>query len=351
MLYVSLNHGEVELAQPGANGLPRFWKQLAYTGNFVKVKPDGTSQTISLSQELFNWWHQYTVPGFKAEGIDIPLPVGHTMKPEARRGKLLETKLGLDKLGRSSIFGLIEFAKPEYADLSASNVSVFAPETFTSGNGKTYPWPLQHVAITDYPVLPGLEPFDMALSLDYSLTLGGAMTLRDLATKLGIPATVPEDQLLAQMDAKITAMQTPPAPPAPPVAPPAPRPPAPPMMPPRPPVAASIISMARNSRKQTLTSLTEKGFIATAVAKELEEQYCSDDSLQLAMSADDADGDNFDGLVKILEKNERVVGQEKTGPQAKTGTVALSKEDDANEDDLMIRAAQKRADAAKAAKV
>lgn len=158
-------------------------------------------------------------------------------------------------------------------------------------------------------------------------------TLRDIATKLGVPATIPEEQLLVQIDAKVTALMAPK-----PAAPVAPVPGAPPMAaaPAPRPIAASLVTMAKKSRDQDLTNLVKEGRITTAVAEGLRKQYCGEEAIKLSLD-DDAPNDGFDSLVASLSLNEpRKVG-EKTGVQSQT---------DAKTNPL-LKDAQNRADESK----
>ncbi len=290
-----------------------FWKEIAHVGQFEK-----DDFRFSISENLLDHWDR-TFRAMNKHGLKVPLPVEHTRNPEAKRGDILDMRRDVNSKGQPSLFARIKFRDQEAAKLKDSNVSIFVPHEVKSGYGQVFVKPIEHVAITDYPVIHDLEPFQPivcslagtklaeppaktpALALDRSegfdplrspivmdaerrfrgdsMALSfpdkgdgdkppdkpnvpdsqpkqqgqptnnpqaaQQMTLRDLASQLGIdPSITDEQQLLQAVSAAIAAMKAraqapmPPRPGMPPGAPQAPAPGFTPMMPHAPPSPA-----------------------------------------------------------------------------------------------------------------
>ncbi len=147
-------------------------KELAYPGTFVKVDDSGETQfELPVDESLLEHWVR-TFDEMKRDGIPVPVPIGHTTDPEARRGTVVKMAVEPSdhpaRLGQPALFCYIRWRKPEYKEqFKESDVSLFMPHQFTSGVGKRYNRPIRHTAITDYPVVPSLSKFsDIAASLN-----------------------------------------------------------------------------------------------------------------------------------------------------------------------------------------
>lgn len=143
-------------------------KELAYPGEFVKLDENNEVQfELPVDEALLEHWVR-TFNQMHQDGIPVPVPIGHTNSPEARRGTVVrmavEPSEHPNRVGQPALFCYVRWAKPEYKEqFKESDVSLFMPHQFTSGIGKTYHRPIRHVAITDYPVVPALGKFtDMA---------------------------------------------------------------------------------------------------------------------------------------------------------------------------------------------
>jgi hypothetical protein len=147
--------------------------------------------------ELDQWVE--TFHAMAADGERVTLPIRHTAgaDPEANRGFVHD----LFREG-DSLFGIIEaIGDDALKAVSRSDVSIYAEPEFKSGNGKTYPWAIQHVALTTKPVIPGLAGFEaIAASRDgksHTLTLSlpseGASTMPDVTPE--VAATTVTDEV------------------------------------------------------------------------------------------------------------------------------------------------------------
>ncbi|MDO4584992.1 MAG: hypothetical protein Q4D62_12915 [Planctomycetia bacterium] len=137
------------------------WKELLREGTFVS---DGEEATID---EAFL---SHIVDVFRLrqkKGIEVPCPLGHTIDPEKKRGKVVYVELRPGENGKKSLWGVIEFIDQQAKDvLQHTDVSVGIPTETYDGDGQRHENALEHVAFTDYPVVAGMEKFqDVVFSL------------------------------------------------------------------------------------------------------------------------------------------------------------------------------------------
>jgi len=163
-----------------------YWKECIPVGPFVK----GGNHFNAQMEDLEHW--KNTGKMMLSDGFMIPVPVEHTKNPELRRGEVKDFDIRKNKKGIDSLYAKIAFNDAKTAlQLSKSGTSIFVPEKVCNSAGKEYVTPIQHVAITDYPVLNGLEPF-----VPIILSYGTPATLRGIADMLGVPPTVTDTQEL-----------------------------------------------------------------------------------------------------------------------------------------------------------
>ena len=269
-------------------------KELAYEGEFATK---GT--TFKITPSVLEHW-QKTHAEMLSAGVEVPVPVEHTNDPEKKRGFLRSITVRKNKRGRMAAYGTIEFLSPEARDAHLhTQVSVFVPAEYRLGDkSKTFKRPIRHVALTDYPVIPGLEPMrPLALSFTGDLSMAD-VTLQDLATKLSIdPADMDDQALLAALAEKIDALvqentdlkaktdagggdkggK-------------------------KKPVAASdpMVKLTIKDRNAELDSLVREFRITPAQANELRKQHTNPEHVALALSEED---NAFDDLLSVLKTN------------------------------------------------
>lgn len=326
----------LELSTPIAGHPLRFRKQVIYKGGFVKAQGD-TRLAFEVDEALLQHWHN-TFKAFQASGVEVPLPLGHTEDPEKRRGTVLDLEIALDAKKRPSLFSIIEFSDAEAAKLARSDVSIYVPPDWTDGKGQKYYRPIRHVAITDYPVIPGLEKFQV---LAASLTEETSMTLADLAKKVGVEGeddAALADGIVALIEDLKKQVETakgeekkpeekkPEEKPAP--------------------VAAAFTSMAVELRQTKINKLVGEGRITTAVGTDLATRYCDPKKVELVLSS--ASVDDFDAIMGILAKQEPVINfKGKTGPQSLSLSGTDGKDGKPQESSLVKNAERRRAAASK----
>ena len=296
----------------------RYRKQLIYTGDFKKG-----DRTIDVAESDIDHWVATGTQMLEA-GADIPLPVEHTTDPEKKRGSIVGFEKDATENGTVGLYGIVEFNDPETAKQHVnSDVSIYSPPT-AEHDGKSYDWPITHVALTNYPVVPRLNGFE---AIAASLVLSDPpnlepkkMPLKSLAGKLGV--SIPDGADDAAIEkAIVTAFKKKPEPTEPkkPVA-----------------VAASLINMAKDNRDLKLSRLVEKGNVTPNVKKQLAEIFMQDDAISLSLQSDPelAVDDKFDQLIIALSENNPVELGEQSGIQA----ISLSDITDADKNPLLADA-------------
>jgi len=367
-----------------------FWKELIHIGSFKK-------KDFAFDVEESDLQHWHNVGRLMlSSGVMIPVPIEHTKDPEKRRGEVLDFDVRTNKRGLPSLYGKIKFKTPQIAeDLKSSGVSIWVPANSYDKYGREFMTPIEHVAITDYPVINGLEPFE-----PIALSYGGPMeksatnsaSLRGIADVLGVPDEITDTQeLLDAIMSKVAAPAAPPAAAAPgaPADPPAVAPPAAPVAPPaaapgaapagavvahivKAPAAAApaapapaaapqaaapipkadtvpmpddkkklalshnVVSALRDAREIKIDRLQEQLKITPVVAKRLKDRYCNEAALSLSHENDDG----FNAVIDDYTCNEPVANKGKTGVQH---SLALSNGDDSSgENNPLLRDAERR---------
>lgn len=144
-----------------------FRKELIYADSFVK-RNDTTHQEFTIDEMKLAHWERVGNEMI-ADGVKVPTPLKHTDSPEASRGHIIRYERGINSRGVPALYGIFKFRDAEAAKLAATtDISIYVPENpVYNGHGKKYEYPIRHVALTDYPVINKLEPFQpIAASYD-----------------------------------------------------------------------------------------------------------------------------------------------------------------------------------------
>jgi len=334
----------------------RFLKDVIRVGEFVKGT---TGQAISVTPEALSHFAT-TYADYIANGNQVPVPRTHdtTGDPALNAGWVADMFVDGDRL-----MAAIDLIGDDSGALAASaNVSIYAEPTFTDGNGKSYDWPIRHVALTTDPVITNLGPFvPIAASqgskpaqvpvyqLSHTPTTEQPMPIdiKAIATKLGITAEVTDETFAdavaahtaAQIEAatkplaeKITAIEASHQKPAPP--------------------SKTLLKLAQDNRAMRLDALVTSAAITPAVRDSLAKTFIGNgntDALALSLAQTEAGApDVFEQVVECLKGNDPV----KLGEQTKGQAIKLSNDgvDDKNKTNPLVADAEKRAAAIKTRK-
>ena len=157
---ISLSHGESE-TQATKDPLV-FWKEVAHAGTFFKG-----NQRIDITPNHIKHWEK-THKQMSQAGITVPVPLEHTKDPEKRRGKVLAMSARPNSRGIPALYAKIKFRDQEAAKLKDSGCSIWVPSESPCGDGRVFRHAIEHVCVTDYPVIPDLEPFTEAIALSHT---------------------------------------------------------------------------------------------------------------------------------------------------------------------------------------
>jgi len=168
---ISLSHGDGDV-QATSDPLT-FWKEIAHVGKFYKG-----SQEINITPRHLKHWAG-TFKAMSQVGIKVPVPVEHTENPERKRGEVLAMITRENRKGVPALYARIKFRDADAAKMKDSGTSIYVPTKRESGLGHHFVSPVTHVAVTDYPVIPDLEPFSQALSLSLTSDVSGVALAYD----------------------------------------------------------------------------------------------------------------------------------------------------------------------------
>ena len=150
----SVAKGRTVAGQP----VRRFLKELIKAGHYVK-ESDGLE--FNVTPALLEHWAA-TFARMRANGLNVPVPSGHTHDGAANRGWVRH----LFRAG-DSLYGVVDLVGDGIPMAATNDVSIYAVPEFTDGHGNRYQWPILHVALCTDPVVPGLGGFlPIAAALD-----------------------------------------------------------------------------------------------------------------------------------------------------------------------------------------
>lgn len=149
-----------------SNGLYRV--ETIPVGAFVKdnAKTGDAHERIAfeVDDNLLQHWKN-TFESMKFNGVEVPMPLNHTEDPESRRATVVDFEIGKNKEGNNSLYTIFKFKDKQAEEaLKDAGVSIYVPPKFVDGRGNEYIYPIRHVCLTDYPVIPGMEkmqPLDL----------------------------------------------------------------------------------------------------------------------------------------------------------------------------------------------
>lgn len=286
---------------------PRYRKEILRVGKYTKAT-DGIQFEIDVPF-LDHLAVQFSL--MKTDGVKVPVPMGHSEAEGNNKGWLQSVEREGDGL-----YGIFEFTGIEASELNNYDVSVYIPPKFMAGNGKEYQRPIRHVALTAYPVIPGLERFEAIAASLVTMVKEKPMPidLKKLGTDLGIQGELTEENasglLLSMFEGLNTQLAE------------AKR----PVKKPEDDLKAlasahpGLLKLAMDGRTAKVDGLLlgDKPKINKVVRDELVALFCNDENIALSLDEKKSD---FDRIITILSKNDLLPTGESTGPQT---TLSLS---------------------------
>jgi phage gp46-like protein len=200
-----------ELALDGTN---RFWKELIRVGRWVNTQA-GFALEVD-GERLAAWKGRFGA--MLDAGIRVPVPWGHSYDPRDNAGFVEQLELRDDAL-----WGLLCIPDPQDAEKvghTVAGVSVSINPNFVDGTGREWGEVIEHVALTNYPVVTDQANFIQAAvdggsrrAIALELTTDAeSVGLVELARQIGIEGDLDEsgaaaairqrfDELTAELEA------------------------------------------------------------------------------------------------------------------------------------------------------
>ncbi len=125
----------------------KFWKELIHQGRWTNTRAGFTLQVDH--GRLEKWKRSFDE--MRGAGIRVPVPWGHSYDPRANAGFLEELELR-----DSGLWGLLNVPNEEDAarlGKTVAGVSVSINPNFTDGAGREWGEVIEHVALTNHPVV------------------------------------------------------------------------------------------------------------------------------------------------------------------------------------------------------
>ena len=133
-----------------------FWKELIREGEWTNLD---AGFTLKVDRERLELWVR-NFNDMAEAGIRVPVPWGHSYDPRDNAGFVDELELREDAL-----WGLLSIPNPEDAAKLGStvwSVSVSINTNFVDGSGREWGEVIEHVALTNYPVVTDQADFVQA---------------------------------------------------------------------------------------------------------------------------------------------------------------------------------------------
>lgn len=304
-----------------------FEKEHAYVGKFSMPK-EGGRVDFELTEDDLRFIASES-QRYIDNGNQSNLPTYHTEQTEANRGHATKWYTKLDSKGRLGLFSRCEFRDTEAAKLAkTAQTSIYAPPETEDGAKNKYTRAITHVALTDRPVIPGLDRFTpIAASLVNPENKDSSMPiLKDLAEGIGLQLSEDvfadeakatksileaikgikdtSEKLVKEATLELSEYKKLNPPKVDPVK-----------------VNDVQVDMLRENRELKLSALVKEGKILPCVKKSLEEVFCAKSNLTLALS--EGKEDNFKAVVAALSDNDPIKLSELSGPQTQTDIATL----------------------------
>lgn len=308
----------------------RFRKEIIRVGDFVKASDDIKFSVTPAT--LLHWVD--TFQAMKANGVTVRIPNTHEGVDDPDQTRGIVEDIFID--GNSLIMSCDLIGDDAIAAAARNDVSICVPTELIDGLGKKHVRPIQHVALTPNPVIPGLAAFErIAASESRTKMKGFDMKLTDIEKAIGLDAgTLTESNAVETIKAHVDKTGT---------------------------LALSnvakalgsdgfdgldkielavktvvdkkvenavklikepkakdvdpmIIKLSRKNCENTLDNLVAAARITPAVKDQLHELFLSDTPLTLSLATTHST-DQFDAFCEILKGNNPVPLEDATGPQ------------------------------------
>jgi hypothetical protein len=174
--------------RPGTGGANSkvYKKELIRVGEYYRA---GSDLSFAVTQEVLQHWVNM-FGRLTVNGVQVPIPPSH-YDLDNNHGYVREMFIEDE-----SLYGMIElFGEDEEIEklVATQDVSIYSPDEFIDGDKNVYIYPITHVALTPFPVVPGLREFEaIAASLTPSKETH-TMDWNTIREKLGIETEMTDE--------------------------------------------------------------------------------------------------------------------------------------------------------------
>lgn len=288
----------------GEGGRP-FVKEIITTGRFVQ---DSDGIEFEVSQDTLEHWVT-TFRAMRDNGVKVPMPDSHDTFGDAAHNMGFVTDLFVED---ESLMAVCELIGPEAEDLARRNdVSIGVPADLVDGKGVRYERPIEHLAFTPTPLIPGLKVFiPIAASRQKRMEemdwkkLAEALGLEELDEKNAheqiVVAFAKNKDAFTQSMEKLqeekklleAKLEKPPS------------------------VEPLVLELTRQARETQLDQLVSDGHVTPVVRDDLHTIFLGKDGTRLQASIATKSHNVFGEVIDALRKNDPVELGEKTGVQS-----------------------------------
>ncbi len=323
-------------------GIPSqlFNKEIIRVGRYFKDSDDIEFEVTA--ETLQHWVTTFSL--MQTNGVKVPIPAGHDLwgDPDLNRGYVRDLFIE-----EGSLFATMELIGEDGIKLSkTADVSLYSPVEYTDGSGNTYQRPILHIALTPYPLIPGLKEFEAIAASLLSDKEKKKMDWAKIKASLGISDDVNDDTAEALILSAVTSLkeedkgitdiretnvaltkeneelklsnssEKP---------------------------GIVLVNLAKDNISLKLSALVAGGNITPACKKKLETAIIGNDkSDKLELSLSRGGSGVVDEIISALSENDPVILGEKTPGQ----TLSLSDAKKSGTENSMVEEAKRRADAA-----
>jgi hypothetical protein len=309
-------------------GGKRYKKEIIRTGSFLK---DSEELEFVISLDTLYYWASL-FKTLKENGIKVPVQNGH-WDSDTTYGYVVDMYVE-----EESLFAEMElFGEDVDTLVKTKDVSIYSPLEWTDGTGNTYVRPILHVALTAYPLIPGLKDFEELAASLFNRKEKKKMDWAKIKEVLGITEEIKDENgeelllsAIAKMQEKAKKEKED--------------------------LVASLkegkdskkekkeldpltLSLAQDNISSKLERLVEANKVTPSVKDELQELFVGDKGSNLSLSLSNGNLNMINKIIEVMGKNDVVELGEKTGHQ---GILSLSDPSRAKKESPLMRDAKTR---------
>jgi hypothetical protein len=284
-----------------ADAKGRYRKEIVRTGEF-----DYDGKRLKITRDMLDHW-KATYAAFREAGLNVPVTVGHSRDQNNIVGRIVGMDITTASVadGEDALVADIDLfeSEPPRGDMSIYAPATTVKQSWRSGTGTTFEFPITHVALTDRPRIDGLAGFErIACSLvdDVAQPNGDSKVskIKDYLANVFGKGDTPTDGADGGEPAGHDAPDK------------------------------RIVALVCEQRQKRVESLCRAGKLSPAAGEHLLKALGTEQAVVLSLSLDDGDVDPFDLVCEVLEMNEPIELKRRSHAQLLAKALKLSGDTD-----------------------